>query len=63
MIELTKMGGKSFVVNAELIETVETTPDTIITLTTHKKFVVVEGKDEIISKVIKYKRRIKGVEE
>jgi flagellar protein FlbD len=58
MIELTKLGGKGFVVNAELIETIETTPDTIITLTTDKKYVVMEKKEEIILKIVKYKRQI-----
>ncbi|HHY05250.1 MAG TPA: flagellar FlbD family protein [Thermoanaerobacterales bacterium] len=58
MIELTKLNGKKFVVNAELIETIETTPDTVLTLTSGKKLVVNEKKAEIVKKVIEYKRKI-----
>lgn len=58
MIELTKLNGKGFVLNAELIETVETTPDTVITLTTDKKLVVKESKNEIILKVLEYKAKV-----
>lgn len=58
LIELTKLNGKRFVLNAELIETIETTPDAVITLTTDKKYVVKESKDEIILKVLHYKSKI-----
>lgn len=58
MIELTRLNGTKFVLNAELIETVESTPDTVITLITDKKLVVLEKKDEIINKVIQYKKHI-----
>ena len=47
-----------FVINAELIQTIEETPDTVITLTTGQKLVVKEGADEVIEKVISYKRQI-----
>lgn len=58
MIELTRLNGTKIFLNAELIEIIESTPDTVITLTTDKKLVVLESKDEIIDKVIEYKRRI-----
>ena len=58
MIELTRLNGTKFFLNAELIEIIESTPDTVITLTTDKKLVVLENKDEIIDEVIEYKRRI-----
>jgi flagellar protein FlbD len=58
MIELTRFNGKTFVINADLIETVESTPDTVVTLTTDKKLIVQEKTDDIIEKVIQYKRRI-----
>ena len=58
MIELTRLNGKSFVLNAELIETIDSTPDTVITLTTEKKFVVSEDRQEVMQKVILYKRNI-----
>ena len=52
MIDVTKMNGGSITVNADLIETVEETPDTIITLTTGKKIIVKESRQEIKNLVI-----------
>ncbi|HWI51249.1 MAG TPA: flagellar FlbD family protein [Symbiobacteriaceae bacterium] len=46
------------VLNAELIETVEATPDTVITLTTGHKVIVQESVDEVIRLVVAYKRSI-----
>ncbi len=57
MIKLRKLNGKEFIVNCDLIETVESTPDTIIILTTGRKFVVLESVDEIINKVILLKKQ------
>ena len=59
MIDVTRFNGKSFVLNAELIEVMEETPDTVITLTTGHKYVVKE-REEVYSKVITYKRNIIG---
>lgn len=58
MITVKKMNGSELVLNAELIETVEQTPDTIITLKNGKKVVVLETPQEIIDAVIAYKRKI-----
>ena len=58
MIQLTRLNGKMLAVNAELIEFVESTPDTILTLNTGHKVLVRESVDEVIDKVIDYKRRI-----
>ena len=58
MIDVTRFNGKSFVLNAELIEVMEETPDTVITLTTGHKYVVKESVEEVYSKVITYKRNI-----
>ena len=57
MIEVTRLKGKKMMINAELIETVEETPDTVITLTNGKKFVVSESAEEVTSLVIGYKRK------
>jgi flagellar protein FlbD len=57
MIELTKLQNLKIVVNAELIEFVESTPDTLITTTTGKKLMVKETVEEVIEAVIAYKRR------
>lgn len=58
MIRVTRINNKELVVNAELIEFLEKTPDSIISLTTGKKFAVVESIDEIIEKVIAYRAMI-----
>lgn len=58
MIKVTRFNDSVFVVNAEIIQTVEETPDTVITLTTGTKFVVKESCEEIIERVIEYKKRI-----
>lgn len=58
MIEVTRLKGKKMIINAELIETVEETPDTVITLTNGKKFVVSESAEKVTSLVINYKREI-----
>ncbi len=60
MIELTRLGkqqDEKIVVNADLIEFVERTPDTLISTTTGKKLLVKETVEEIIEKVLVYRRR------
>lgn len=57
MIKVSRINGKEFVINSELIEFVESTPDTVISLTTGKKVVVQESVDDIINKVIEFKRQ------
>lgn len=58
MIKLTRLrgAGGELVVNADLIETVEATPDTVITLTTGHKFIVKESVDEVIRLVVDFRR-------
>ncbi len=60
MIELTRLNGKKFILNADLIEIIDCTPDTVITLTTNKKIVVMESPHEVTEKVVVYRRRIYG---
>ncbi len=57
MVKLTKINGKEFYVNADLMEFIETTPDTIITLTTGKKLIVRESAEEVIEAIVNYKSR------
>jgi flagellar protein FlbD len=58
VVKLSRLNGAEVTVNAELIETVEATPDTIISLTTGKKLMVVESVDLVIEKVMAYRRAI-----
>ena len=58
MIKVQKINKKDLIINAELIEFVETTPDTIISMTTGKKIIVRDTPEELIKKVIEYRREI-----
>lgn len=58
MIELTQLNGTRFVLNCDLIETIENIPETKVTLTSGRYFLVQEKNEEIIQKVIKYRRMI-----
>jgi len=58
VIHLTKLNGASFMMNSELIETLEETPDTVISMATGRKYLVRESIDEIRNKCIEYKRDI-----
>lgn len=58
MIKLTRLNDKVFVLNDDLIQLMDVTPDTIIKLTNGNTVVVKESIDEVIEKIIKYKRKI-----
>ncbi len=61
MIKLTRLDSREMVINADLIETVEATPDSIITLLTGKKIIVKDTVDEIVEKVVKYREVVKPI--
>ena len=56
MIDVTKLNGVEITVNADLIEIIEETPDTVITLTTGKKIIVKESRQNVKNLVKSYKR-------
>jgi len=58
MIKLTGFNNIEFYLNADLIEKIEVTPDTVITTTNGKKFVVKDTPEEIINKIIKFRQKI-----
>lgn len=58
MIELTKLNHEKYYMNCELIELIEKMPDTLITTTTGKKYYALETPEEIITKVIDYKKNL-----
>ena len=58
MIRLTRINQVPLVLNADLIEHMEATPDTIITMTNGQKFVVLESSDDVIRKVVAFRREI-----
>lgn len=58
MIKLTTLDNKEIALNAELIERVESVPETVITLVSGKKVLVRDTVDEVIAKVVEYRRRL-----
>ena len=58
MIELTRLNDTKFILNADLIESIEEVPDTVIALTTGKKLFVKENKHEIRDLVVRYKQEV-----
>ena len=60
MILLTKINDAPIAVNSDLIQYIEETPDTILTMTNSEKLVVREKMPEIIDKVLKFRRFIYG---
>lgn len=62
MIELIDINGKPFILNCNMIETLESIPETKVSLTNGKYFLVSNTCEEIITKVIHYNRRVFGAE-
>ncbi len=58
MIKLHKLNSTEIIVNAELIESIESTPDTKIILTTGNQYIVKETPQEIVQKILEYKAKI-----
>ena len=58
MIQLTRLNHAPLIVNADLIEHVEVTPDTVVALTNGQKFMVLETAEEVVEKVIEFRRAI-----
>lgn len=58
LIRVTRLNGSQFYINPELIQFVEATPDTVITLTTDVKIVVKESPEEVARAVIEYRRQV-----
>jgi flagellar protein FlbD len=56
MIMLHRLNQQEFVLNADLIETLEATPDTLVTLTTGKKMLVRDGIKDVLERVITYRQ-------
>lgn len=58
MIKVTKLNKKEFYINSELIEFIEETPDTVISMTTGRKLVVEESAEDILNQIIEYKKKV-----
>ncbi len=57
MVHLTRLNNQSFVVNADLIKFIENSPDTVITLLTGEKLVVLESVDEVLERIGEFQTR------
>jgi flagellar protein FlbD len=62
MIRLTRINRIPLVINSDLIEHVEVTPDTVVSLTTGQKFMVLESAEEVIDRVIRFRRKVLRLE-
>lgn len=58
MIKLTGLNNKEFILNAEIIEKIEIVPETLITLTNGRKYIVLESTEEVMDEILRYKRKI-----
>jgi len=58
MITVTRLNDRDVVVNCDLIELMEANPDTTLTTTTGRKIIVKETVDEVVEKVVAYKKRL-----
>lgn len=58
MIKLTRLNGSVYVLNSDMIETIEATPDTVISTSETKKYVCKESVEEVINKIIEFRGSI-----
>jgi flagellar protein FlbD len=60
MIALRRLNNQPIMVNPDLIESLEATPDTVVTLTSGNKLIVRDSMDEVRERIVEFKRRIYG---
>ncbi len=58
MISLRALNHREFILNSDHIEKLEIVPETLITLTNGKKYMVLESPEEVIEKIIYFKKKI-----
>lgn len=58
MVKLTRLNQKQFWLNADLIETVEETPDVVVTLTNGHKYIVCESGEAVIRAIVQYRQQV-----
>jgi flagellar protein FlbD len=58
MIQLTRLNHKPLIINSDLIEHIETTPDTVLWLTSGQTFVVLESAEEVVERIVGYRRSL-----
>jgi len=60
MIALIRLNGQPLMVNCDLIESIEATPDTVVTLTSGNKLIVRDTMEQLQAKIVEFKRKIYG---
>jgi len=60
MIKLTRLNKQEYYVNSDLIETIEMTPDTVITMLNGKKLIVSEAADEVVERIVRFRGKIQS---
>lgn len=58
MIDVTRLDGRSFTINADMIEVIESTPDTFIRLANGNSYLVRESRQEVVARVIAFRQRV-----
>ena len=58
MIQLTRLNNIPLIVNSDLIKLIENAPDTVLTLVTGEKIVVLESSGQVVEKIVEFRRRI-----
>jgi len=56
VIRLTRINRQPIVLNSELVEHLESTPDTVITMTSGQKLIVLESSDEVVERIIEFRK-------
>ena len=59
MIRLTRLNNQPIVVNAEMVESLEATPDTVVSLANGQKLAVLETVDEVIAEIVHYQQKVR----
>jgi flagellar protein FlbD len=60
MIKVTRLNGKEYYINPHQIESIELRPDTTLVMLSGKSVVIKEGVDEMIDRIVEYRKRIGG---
>jgi flagellar protein FlbD len=58
VIKVTRLGGRPFYLNSDLIESLEAVPDTTLQLTTGKRVIVTESAEDVIQRIVEFRRDI-----
>jgi len=60
MIKLTRLNKQEYYINSDLIETIEMTPDTVITMLNGKKLIVSESADDVVDLIVRFRGKIQN---